>query len=183
MKRTIFIVILLAALTIGSVEAQQSNYIHVSVDAGLVANTNRDKKFGMGGTLGWLTQDNLLSLNPNNYISLNVKALNNPYGEGKFLSSIMNDANDAFNYIMPLAGYRLTQQGISDGFFIEPRIGAVFGANSYTGFAFSPIAGYAVQQFNFSLYCDMGFGSKNSAILEKNFFTPGISVAYNIGLN
>ncbi|MDR2815736.1 MAG: hypothetical protein LBB62_03430 [Proteiniphilum sp.] len=182
MKRTIFIVILLAALTIQSAEAQESNYIHVSVDAGLVANAGQDKKFGLGGAIGWLTQDNLLSLNPNNYISLSVKVFNNPYGEGKILSSIMNDAGDAFNYIMPLAGYRFTQQGVAEGFFVEPRIGAVFGA-SYAGFAFSPIAGYAVQQFNFSIYCDMGFGNKKSAILKKSFFTPGISVAYNINLN
>ncbi|WP_298650188.1 hypothetical protein [uncultured Proteiniphilum sp.] len=182
MKKTVFIVLLLAALTIQSAEAQEYNYIHVSIDAGLVANTSHDKKFGMGGTLGWLTQDNLLAFNPRNYISLSVKAFNNPYGEGKFLSSIMNDANDAFNYIMPLVGYRFTQEGISNGFFVEPRIGAVFGS-SYNGMAFSPIAGYAVQQFNFSLYCDMGFGSKESAILKKNFFTPGISVAYNISLN
>lgn len=182
MKRTIFIIILLAALTIQSAEAQETNYIHISVDAGLVANTGRDKKFGMGGTIGWLTQDNLLSSNPNNYISLSLKAFNNPYGEGKLLSSIKNDADDGFNYIMPLAGYRFTQEGIADGFFVEPRIGAVFGA-SYAGFAFSPLAGYAVQQFNFSIYCDMGFGSKESAILKKSFFTPGISVAYNINLN
>ncbi|SCD21446.1 putative secreted protein [Proteiniphilum saccharofermentans] len=182
MKRTIFIIILLAALTIQSAEAQETNYINISVDAGLVANTSRDKKFGLGGTIGWLTQDNLLSLNSNNYISLSVKAFNNPYGEGKILSSIKNDADDAFNYIMPLAGYRFTQEGISDGFFVEPRIGAVFGA-SYAGLAFSPIAGYAVQQFNFSIYCDMGFAGKESAIRKKSFFTPGISVAYNISLN
>ena len=182
MKQILFIAVLLAALTIQSAEAQEANYIHVSMDAGLVVNTNRDKKFGMGGTLGWLTQDNFFSFNSNNYLSLNVKAFNNPYGEGKLLSSVLNDENDAFNYIMPLAGYRFTQQGVQNGFFIEPRIGAVFGSN-YAGFAFSPIAGYAVQQFNFSLYCDMGFGSKNSAISKKNFFTPGISIAYNISLN
>lgn len=182
MKKTIFIVILLAALTIQPAEAQESNYIHVAADAGLVVNTSRDKKFGLGGTLGWLTQDNLLSFNPHNYISLSVKAFNNPYGEGKFFSSIKNDADDAFNYIMPLAGYRITQQGITDGFFVEPRVGVVFGAG-YTGLAFSPMAGYAVQQFNFSIYCDMGFGGDESAIHKKNFFTPGISIAYNISLN
>lgn len=182
MKKTILIVILFAALTIQSAEAQQSNYIHISVDAGLVVNTGQDKKFGLGGTLGWLTQDNLLSLNPNNFISLSVKAFNNPYGEGKLLSSINNSANDGFTYIMPLAGYRITQEGVSNGFFVEPRIGAVFG-DSYTGLAFSPIAGYAVRQFDLSIYCDMGFSSKEAPILKKNFFTPGISIAYNIGLN
>ncbi|WP_294080175.1 hypothetical protein [Proteiniphilum sp. UBA5384] len=183
MKKSIIIVILLAVLTIQSAKAQQSNYIHVSVDAGLVANTSRDKKFGLGGTLGWLTQDNLLWGNPNAYFSLSVKAFNNPYGEGKLFSSINNDADDAFNYIMPLVGYRITRNGISDGFFVEPRMGAVFGANSYAGFVFSPLAGYALRQFDFAIYCDMGFGSKESAILKKSFFTPGISIAYNIGLN
>lgn len=183
MKRIIFIIMLLVALTFQSVEAQETNYIHISVDAGLVANTSRDKKFGMGGTIGWLTQDNLLSQNPNNYISLSVKGFNNPYDGGKLISSINNDKGDAFNYIMPLLGYRFTQEGVADGFFVEPRIGAVFGAGSYAGFAFSPLAGYALQQFNFSLYCDMGFGGKESAILKKSFFTPGISVAYNISLN
>jgi len=182
MERIFLIGILLIALTTPSAKAQDANYIHVSADAGLVANTNRDKKLGIGGTLAWLAQDNLFSLNTRNYISLSVKAFNNPYGDGKFVSSIMNEANDAFNYLMPLAGYRLTQQGVEDGFFVEPRIGAVFGAG-YSGFAFSPIAGYALQQFNFSVYCDMGFGRENSAIREKNFFTPGISIAYNIGIN
>lgn len=183
MKQTIFIIMLLAALTVQPAKAQESNYIHISVDAGLVINTSRDKKFGLGGTIGWLTRDNLFSMNPDNYITLSMKAFNNPYGEGKFISSIRNKTDDGFTYIMPLAGYRITQQGIADGFFIEPRIGAVFGGSSYTGLAFSPIAGYAVQQFDFSLYCDMGFGNKNSAIRKKNFFTPGISIAYNISLN
>lgn len=29
---------------------------------------------------------------------------------------------------------------------------------------------------------DMGFGSKNSAIRKKNFVTPGVSIAYNLGM-
>ena len=182
MERIFLIVILLIALTTPAATAQDANYIHVSSDAGLVVNTNRDKKLGIGGTLAWLAQDNLFSLNPRNYISLSVKAFNNPYGEGKFFSSIMNKANDGFNYIMPVVGYRLTQQGVDDGFFVEPRIGAVFGSG-YSGLALSPIAGYALQQFNFSIYCDMGFGRENSAIREKNFFVPGISIAYNISIN
>jgi hypothetical protein len=182
MKRVIFIIILLAALTVKSVEAQETNYIYISLDAGLVVNSGQDKKFGMGGTIGWLTQDNLFSFNPNNYLSLSLRAFNNPYGDGKLLSSINNDANDGFTYIMPLLGYRFTQEGIADGFFAEPRMGIVFGSG-YTGFAFSPIAGYALQQFSFSLYCDMSFGNKENAILKKNFFTPGVSITYNFGLN
>ena len=182
MKRAILLIILLVSLTIRSIEAQESNYIRVSLDAGLIANSSYDKKFGLGGTIGWLTQDNMLSFNPNNYLSLSIKAFNNPYGEGKFFSSINNDANDGFTYIMPLLGYRFTREGIANGFFIEPRLGMVFGSGYY-GFALSPIAGYAVQQFNFSLYCDMGIGGAASAILKKSFFTPGISVAYNFSLN
>ena len=182
MKKIILISMLFAiGLGISPLSAQKSNYIHVSGDMGLVVNTDKDKKFGIGGTIGWLTQDNLISMNPNNYLSLSVKAINNPYGEGKILSSIMNDADDAFNYIMPLAGYRITKHGITNGFFVEPRLGAVFGA-SYSGLAFSPIAGYTVNQFDFSFYCDMGFGSNKSAMGEKNFFMPGFSVAYNIGI-
>ncbi len=69
----------------------------------------------------------------NNYISLGTKAINNPYDGGKFITSINNDKNDAFNYLMALAGYRITQHGISAGFFVEPRLGVVFGAGGYTG--------------------------------------------------
>ncbi len=181
MKKKIFI-LLFTAVTLATAEAQHSNYIRISGDAGLVVNTDRDKKFGLGGTISWLTQDNLLSQNPDNYITLSIKGFNNPYGDGKFLGSLFNDKDDAFNYIMPLAGYRLTQQGVADGLFVEPRIGAVFGASGYAGLAFSPLAGYAWQHFDFSLYCDMGFGSQSSAIHKKNFFTPGISIGYNIGL-
>lgn len=183
MKRIFLLSLLLISLAIGMGKAQETNYIFVSVDAGLVANTNRDKKFGLGGSIGWLTQDNLFSFNPNNYISLSVKAFNNPYGDGKLISSINNDTDDSFNYLMPLVGYRITQNGVADGFFVEPRIGAVFGASSYAGLAFSPLAGYSVKQFDISIYCDMGFGDKNSAIRKKNFFTPGISIGYNISLN
>jgi len=117
----------------------------------------------------------------NNYISLGTKAINNPYDGGKFITSINNDKNDAFNYLMALAGYRITQHGISAGFFVEPRLGVVFGAGGYTGFAFAPFAGYAYRNFDFAVSFDMGFGRENSAILKKNFFTPGLSIGYNFG--
>ncbi|MBK5195898.1 MAG: hypothetical protein JJE08_07705 [Proteiniphilum sp.] len=180
MKKTIFI-LLFTVVTLTATQAQKSNYVHISGDAGFVVNTERDKKFGLGGTIGWLTYDNLISQNPYNYISLSVKGFNNPYGEGKFLGSMFNDKDDAFNYIMFLAGYRFTQQGLTEGLFVEPRMGVVIGASGYTGFAFSPMAGYAYRNFDFSLFCDMGFGNKVSAIRNKNFFTPGISIGYNIG--
>jgi hypothetical protein len=179
MKKTISI-LLFTLVTLTATQAQKNNYFHLSGDAGFVVNTERDNKFGMGGTLGWLTQDNLFLLNPDNYISLSVKGFNNPYGEGKLIGSILNDKDDAFNYIMPLVGYRITQLGVTDGFFVEPRVGAFFGAGGYTGFAFSPLGGYAYRNFDLSVYCDMGFGSKKSAIHTQNFFTPGISIGYNI---
>lgn len=177
MKKTIFLMLLIF-LTV-TVIAQESNYIRISGDAGLVVNTNRDKKFGMGGTIGWLTVDNWISESKNNYVTFHLKGFNNPFGQGKLISSILNDKSDAFNYITPMIGYRFTQSGVSNGFFVEPRVGASFGSK-YVAFAFSPLGGYAYENLEFSLFCDMGFGGKNSAIREKNFFTPGISVAYNI---
>lgn len=180
MKKKIFL-ILFTVVTLGTAQAQHSNYIRISGDAGFVVNSERDKKFGLGGTLSWLTQDIFIAKNSDNYISLGLKAFNNPYEEGKLITSIMNDKDDAFNYLMALAGYRITGQGISDGFFVEPRIGAVFGASGYTGFAFAPLAGYAYRNFDFAVYCDMGFGRENSAVLKKNFFTPGLSIGYNFG--
>lgn len=179
MEKTIFI-LLFSLVTLTTTQAQKSNYFRISGDAGIVVNTERDNKSGMGGTLGWLAQDNLFSFNPNNYISLSIKGFNNPYGGGKLVGSILNGKNDGFNYIMPLLGYRITQQGVADGFFAEPRIGIVIGSG-YTGFAFSPIAGYAYRKFDFSLFCDMGFDDDMSAILKNNFFTPGVSIGYNIG--
>src|SRR5690554_3430843 len=173
------VVLLLSAFVWVTVGAQENN-IRISGDAGVVTNTGRDKKFGMGGSLGWLTVDNLISRSNTNYFALHIKGFNNPYGEGKLISSILNDKNDGFTYIMPLIGYRFTQRGMSNGFFAEPRIGMAFGANKYTAFALSPLAGYAYEGFEFSLFCDIGFGQKNNAILKRNFFTPGIGVAYNI---
>lgn len=52
---------------------------------------------------------------------------------------------------------------------MEPRIGAVFGASGYTGFAFAPLVGYAYRDFDFAVYCDMGFGGENSA-MERSIF-------------
>ena len=179
MKKTILI-LLFTAVTLTATQAQKSNYIHLSGEAGLVVNTERDNKSGLGGTVGWFTQDNLFIFNPDNYISLSVKGFNNPYGEGRLIGSILNDKNDGFNYIMPLIGYRITQHGVTDGFFVEPRMGIVIGSG-YTGFAFSPIAGYAYRNLDFSLFCDMGLSDKVSAIRKQNLFTPGISIGYNIG--
>ena len=173
-------ILLLLFLTVVTAKSQE-NYIRISGEGGLVLNSERDKKTGLGGTITWLTQDNLISLNPYNYITLSLKGFNNPYGDGKLLSSMFNDKDDAFNYIIPLAGYRITQTGVDNGFYIEPRIGTVLGAN-YSGFAFAPLAGFAYRNFDFGVFCDMGFGGKNSAMLKKDFFTLGGSIGYNIGL-
>lgn len=180
MKKIVF-TLLFSFVILLSVNAQFDNYIRLSGDIGIVSNSERDKKFGVGGTVSWLKVDNLLSGNEFNYITLSIKGFNNPYGEGKIISSIMNDINDGFNYIIPLVGYRFTQKGVEEGFFIEPRIGAAFG-ESYSAFALSPLAGYSYLNMDFSFYCDIAFGSKNSAILKKSFITPGISIAYSIGL-
>ncbi len=177
----LFFIFLFTLVASSTMQAQKNNFIHISGDAGVVVNSGHDEKFGLGGTLGWLTVDKLIAPQTHNYISLAIKAFNNPYGEGKFISSINNNKSDAFNYLMTLAGYRITQQGISAGFFVEPRIGAVFGASGYTGFAFAPLAGYAYRNFDFAVYCDMGIGRENSAMLKKNFFTTGLSFGYNFG--
>lgn len=173
---------LLFAFLMLTVNAQENNYIHISGDAGFVANSMRDNTFGMGGTIGWITVDNFIAHSSKNFLTLGLKGFNNPYGEGKLISSILNKKNDGFNYIMPLVGYRFTQSGISNGFFLEPRLGITFGAGKYTAFTFAPLIGYAFQNFEFALFCDMGFGGKNNAILNKNFFTPGASIAYNIAI-
>ena len=176
-KTSIFLLLFITIVTVRS----QENYIRISGEIGFVLNSERDKKVGMGGTIEWITQDNLISLNPTNFITLSLKGFNNPYGDGKLLGSMFNEKDDAFNYIMPLVGYRITQHGVADGLFVDPRIGAVFGV-SYSGFAFAPLAGYAYRNFDFGIFCDMGFGNKNSAMLNKNFFTLGVSIGYNIGL-
>ncbi|HBL33824.1 MAG TPA: hypothetical protein DDZ96_08395 [Porphyromonadaceae bacterium] len=180
-KATFFVLLTAAVIFTTNVKAQETNYLRLSVEPGMVLNTKKDGKFALGGSIGWLTQDNFMAQNENNYLSVTLKAVNNPYGDGKILSSILNDKDDAFNYGTLLIGYRFTQQGIENGFYVEPRIGGALGA-SYGAFVFSPAAGYAYDHFDFSLFLDAGFGSKNNAIGEKNFFNLGLSIGYNIGL-
>ena len=178
-KAVLFVILCFASIVYA--QAQYDNYLRISGDLGSTINSQRDKKFGMGGSLSWITSDNILSLNDKYFFTLGAKAHNNPYGEGKFISSIMNEKDDAFNYILSFVGYRLTQKGVENGFFIEPRIGAAFGSG-YTGYAFAPIAGYAYKNFDFSIYGDLVFSDKKSAIWEKNFYNIGVSIAYNIKL-
>lgn len=173
---------LLFILIAVTIYPQENNYIRISGDMGFVANTGRDKKFGLGGTISWVTVDHLISKSDNNFFAFHLKGFNNPYMEGKIISSILNKKNDAFNYILPLVGYRITRSGMANGLFIEPRAGVAIGAGKYTAFTLSPLIGYTSRNFEYSLFCDMGFGGKNSAMLKKYFFTPGISVAYNIAI-
>lgn len=179
--KKIFFTLLFTVCVLITAQAQFDNYIRISGNLGVVANSERDKKLALGGSITWLTADNIISGNSENYITVGIKAINNPYGEGKFITSILNDKDDAFNYIMPLVGYRFTQSGIEDGLFVEPRIGVAIGQN-YTGFALSPQAGYAFDNFDVSLFVDLAFGGKNNATRTKNIITPGLSIAYSFGL-
>lgn len=179
MKKSALLLSLLITLALPA-KGQFENYIRISGDAGIVANTERDKSFGMGGTLSWMTSDNIISFKENNFITLSVKGFNNPYGDGKFISSILNGENDGFNYILPMLGYRITQKGIKDGAFAEMRLGPLYGSN-YSGFAMSPIVGYAFNYFDISLHCDIVFSTRMSVIGKQNFAEPGISFAYSFG--
>lgn len=180
MKKIIFLIVF-CILSLINAHAQYDNFLRISGDMGSIVNSQRDKKFGLGGNISWITTDNLLSLNNNNFFTLGIKAHNNPYGEGKFISSILNKEDDAFNYLLPFLGYRVTQKGVENGFFVEPRIGVAIG-HSYTAFTIAPLAGYAYNEFDFSLFCDMGFGSDEGLILKKQFYNIGFSIAYNMRL-
>ncbi len=175
------LLLLIAVITAVSASSQQ-NFLNVSAQAGSVLNTDQDKSFGIGGSITWLHQDGYLAKSENTYLTLTVKGFNNPYGEGKFISSILNDKGDGFNYITALAGYRVAFQQITDGFFLEPRLGVGFFAENKSSFLFSPLVGYTIKKFDIGVYCDMGFSKENFAIKKDNFFALGVSVGYNIGL-
>ncbi len=175
------LLLLIAVITAVSASSQQ-NFLNISAQAGSVLNTDQDKSFGIGGSVTWLHQDGYLTKSENNYLTLTLKGFNNPYGEGKFVSSVLNDKGDGFNYITALAGYRVAFQQITDGFFLEPRLGVGFFAEKKSSFLFSPMVGYTVKKIDIGVYCDMGFSKENYAIKKDNFFTLGVSVGYNIGL-
>lgn len=160
----------------------QKNYLNISVQAGQVINSQKDRKFGLGGSLAWLHQDNYMSQNENNYFSLTMKILNNPYGEGKFISSMFNNADDGFNYVSALLGYRFAFQSIENGVYIEPRLGYGHFAGHKSSLIISPQIGYTYNQFDFSAFCDFGFAKKPFITGKENFATIGLSVGYNIGL-
>ncbi|MHB9057067.1 MAG: hypothetical protein ACYC2P_13130 [Paludibacteraceae bacterium] len=181
MKTKLFTLLAAVVLTSTALSAQTISYLHISGQAGLVTNSQQDRKLGLGGSVAWFRQDNLLFNSEKNYFTLTLKGFNNPYGEGKFISSIMNGANDAFNYIGLLAGYRLTAGNAAAGFYAEPRLGAGFVPGG-TGFLFSPALGYAFNGIDIAVYSDMGFRGKPLVTGTNNFYTVGLSVGYNIGL-
>lgn len=174
----LFTVAILATMGVNA----QDHYIRVSIEPGAVLNTKMDKKFALGGSVAWMMEDEFISGNDNNLISVTLKGMNNPFLDGKLISSMFNKEYDAFNYIMPLVGYRFAQDGIDDGFFIEPRIGVAVLAGGKANFVIAPQAGYTYENFDFGVFCDMGFGGKPNAIKTNNFFTLGATIAYNIEL-
>lgn len=176
-----FFLLLIAVATAAGVTAQK-NIVNISGQAGTVLNTTKDKSFGLGGSVAWMHQDNYLAKSEKNYFTLTMKGFINPYEGGKFISCLLNDVDDGFNYINTLIGYRVAFRNVTDGFFIEPRLGAGLFASKKTSFVFSPMMGYAVKKIDIGAYCDMGFMKGNYAIGKNNFFTLGISVGYNIGL-
>lgn len=180
MKTKLF-TLMVVLLTTGTLSAQTKSYLNVSGQAGFVVNSQEDRKLGLGGSAAWLQQDGFLFNCSKNYLTLTLKALNNPFREGRFVSSILNNKFDAFNYLGVLAGYRLTTGSAANGFYVEPRLGAGV-EGSGISFLFSPAAGYAYKNFDFALYSDMGFAGKTQATGTDNFFTVGLSVGYNIGL-
>lgn len=177
-KLTLLIGLTLITMSISA----QKTFIHLSGQAGMVVNSRQDRKLGLGGTAALLVQDDLISGNGKNLFTISLKAFNNPFGDGKFVSSIMNGAGDAFNYVGLLAGYRLTTGNAADGFYAEPRLGLGGYSGMNVSVLFSPVVGYAYRNFDFSTYCDMGFGNLTYAMGSDQFFTVGVSVGYNIGI-
>ncbi|NLO72358.1 MAG: hypothetical protein GX102_15740 [Porphyromonadaceae bacterium] len=180
MLKKITFLVLAVSLTVG-LEAEK-NYLNVSGQTGVVVNSQRDKKLGIGGSVAWLMQDDFMSKSGKNYTSLTMKIFNNPYQEGKFLKSMFNNEDDGFNYVALLAGYRVNFQNISNGFFVEPRLGVGIFADKKPAFVVSPLVGFAYRNFDFGAYCDLGFKNKPFATQKNNFITVGLSVGYGFGL-
>ncbi len=180
MKKEFFTLLLIVASVIFADKAQAQNAFHVSVNPGMVLESNQDKKFGLGGTLALMIEDRFMLNRPAYYVTFGVKGFNNPFGEGKLISSIFNKETDAFNYVAFLAGYRMTQDNFANGWYFEPRFGYAAGSG-YGAFVLAPVGGYAYNNFDFGVFADLGFGGKESIIGNKNFYTLGLTIGYNIG--
>lgn len=186
--KTLFTAILLLTFVAGinaqrGISAKSGNYIHLSGDAGFVLNATQDRKLGIGGNIAFMMKDRWVNKNDKGFWTITVKGFNNPFGDGEFLSSILNKKADAFNYIQFLAGYRYTLEGMKEGVYVEPRIGYTMLAKSKSAFAFVPSVGYTFNNFDFALFCDMGFAGKKLGNQKNSFVTMGVSVGYNIDFN
>ncbi|HCM19772.1 MAG TPA: hypothetical protein DIC46_03150, partial [Porphyromonadaceae bacterium] len=62
-KATFFVLLTAAVIFTTNVKAQETNYLRLSVEPGMVLNTKKDGKFALGGSIGWLTQDNFMAQN------------------------------------------------------------------------------------------------------------------------
>ena len=181
MKTKFYALVAAVILTAGTISAQSKTYVNVSLQGGYVANSEQDKKIGIGGTVAIMQQDFLFNAEKN-YLTLSVKGFNNPYGDGKFITSILNDRGDGFNSIAGLLGYRMTAENAANGFYVEPRVGIDFLAKGNKAFLFSPQVGYAFGGFDVALFGDLGFSGNTLATKTNNFYTVGLSIGYNIGL-
>ncbi len=181
MQRRILTLATVVIISCGALFAQSKVYLHVSGQGGRVVQTERDKSIGIGGTLGVMISDTFLFNSDNGYLTFSVKGFNNPYNGGKFVTSIMNDKNDAFNYLQFLAGYRYTTFEATNGLYIEPRVGANLVSLFRPGFAFSPVMGFTAKGFDIGVFADMGFHGVKTSVGYNNFTTVGLSVGYNLG--
>lgn len=143
MKTQLFVTAALACsvLAFAQEKVLDRRFISVSAEAGINAGSDKDKKFGLGGSVEYIMPDKLFH-NQRHYLTVGLKGFNNPYDDGKFVSSIFNKSNDGLNYIALLGGYRMVQNTVENGWYFEPRIGYTRAA-SYNGFIFAPKGGYA----------------------------------------
>lgn len=158
-------------------KAPVNRYITVSAEAGSILGSDKDKSFGVGGTLGYMAADQIFGQS-NNMVTLSLKAFHNPYEDGKFFSSVFNNKNDGMNYIALLGGYRFIMQSVENGWYIEPRMG-VTAAASYFGFIASPKGGYTYKQWDFSAFADASFGSPENNLGKKSITAAGVGIGYN----
>lgn len=163
------------------------------LDMGVVANSSVKGKFGYGIDLEALYNLNgaggaLASADDHvrkHFITAGIKLISNPFSGKPFLvfTNGFNKKNDALNYAMLLAGYRLNTFFINneeESFYIEPRIGVGFSNNfNWTGLAVSPALGYQINRIDISVFLDAGIGSSPTNIKENSFVMPGIGVGYS----
>ena len=181
MKTKFYALVAAVILTAGTISAQSKTYVNVSLQGGYVANSEQDKKIGIGGTVAIMQQDFLFNAEKN-YLTLTIKGFNNPILDGKFITSILNEERDCFNYVAPMLGYRMTTGSAANGFYVEPRVGYAFLASPGKAFLVAPQVGYAFNGFDVALFGDLGFSGNPTVAGPENFYTVGLSIGYNIGL-